>query len=447
VGGNGAIINSSGVAQQNALRVVNLVGNTTFGGTGRWDIRGVGAALSTFGGGYNITKVGDNEIWLVDVAVEGGAGGLGNVTVQSGVLGYEAGTAGLGDPALTLTIATGAGLGFFNSTVPVEKVVVLNGSGTNNTVDARSGLANTILGPVTLNGSCIFNHGAADDNLTLSGAVGGAGSLTKTGGSLLHLNGTAAFSGNTTISGGTLALSAGAELANSPVITIGDGAVLDVTGLTAGPALALNSGQTLAGNGSVNGALNALASSTVAPGLSVGALTVTNDVTLQGTTRMELDGAAGTNDLLRSATGSITYGGTLNLVSVSPLPGGSSYKLFNAASYLGSFASLDPATPGPGQTWDTSTLNTDGTLRVIGNPVGSTRPVVVSTVQIGTDLVVSGTNGTASGQYYVLEGTNITQPLATWERVATNNFVNGNFSFTNTVNTSLPQRFYLLQLP
>jgi hypothetical protein len=242
-------------------------------------------------------------------------------------------------------------------------------------------------------------------------------------------------------------LSAGAELANSPVITIADGAVLDVTGLTAGPTLLLNSGQTLAGNGSVNGALNALASSTVAPGLSVGALTVTNDVTLQGTTRMELDGAAGTNDLLRSAAGSITYGGTLNLVSLSPLPGGSSYKLFNAANYLGSFASLDPTTPGPGQTWDTSTLNTDGTLRVIGNPVGATRPVVVSTVQIGTDLVVSGTNGTASGQYYVLEGTNIVQPLATWTRVATNNFINGNFTFTNTVNPGLPQRFYLLQLP
>ena len=46
--GNGAII-SSGAQQLNALVTVNLAGDTTFGGTGRWDIRGAGAALSTGG--------------------------------------------------------------------------------------------------------------------------------------------------------------------------------------------------------------------------------------------------------------------------------------------------------------------------------------------------------------------------------------------------------------
>jgi hypothetical protein len=61
--------------------------------------------------------------------------------------------------------------------------------------------------------------------------------------------------------------------------------------------------------------------------------------------------------------------------------------------------------------------------------------------------VVSGNNGTTSGEYYVLLGTNIVQPLETWERIATNSFVNGNFTFTNTVNANVPQRFFMLQIP
>jgi hypothetical protein len=210
----------------------------------------------------------------------------------------------------------------------------------------------------------------------------------------------------------------------------------------------LATGQSLHGDGTVTGVLNAGASTTVSPGVgAVGELTVSGAVTLGGMTRMELDAVNATNDVLRSASSTITYGGTLNLVSLNPLPGGSSYKLFNATSYLGDFSSLNPAKPGPGQTWDTSTLNTDGTLRVVGEPAVSPRPVIVSTVRIGQDLVVSGNNGTTSGEYYVLLGTNIVQPLETWERIATNNFVNGNFTFTNTVNVNVPQRFFMLQIP
>jgi hypothetical protein len=80
---------------------------------------------------------------------------------------------------------------------------------------------------------------------------------------------------------------------------------------------------------------------------------------------MELDEVNATNDVLRSSS-TITYGGTLSLVNLGgPLSGGSSFKLFNASSYLGTFSSITPSTPGPGQTWDTSALGTSGTLKVI----------------------------------------------------------------------------------
>jgi rhamnogalacturonan endolyase len=63
-------------------------------------------------------------------------------------------------------------------------------------------------------------------------------------------------------------------------------------------------------------------------------------------------------------------------------------------------------------------------------------------------LVINGSGGVAKGMYYVLASTNLTAALANWQRVATNQFdVNGNFSFTNTVNPNWQQTFYRLQLP
>src|SRR5207244_7513260 len=66
----GAIINT-GADQLNALINVTITGDTTFGGSTRWDIRGTGATLSTGGNGYNLTKTGANQISLVGVNVDG----------------------------------------------------------------------------------------------------------------------------------------------------------------------------------------------------------------------------------------------------------------------------------------------------------------------------------------------------------------------------------------
>jgi hypothetical protein len=66
----------------------------------------------------------------------------------------------------------------------------------------------------------------------------------------------------------------------------------------------------------------------------------------------------------------------------------------------------------------------------------------------GTNLVISGTNGTPGGWYYVLASTNLALPLSNWTRTATNQFAgNGSFIFTNAVQTTASRQFYLLQLP
>src|ERR1700760_2341649 len=75
--------------------------------------------------------------------------------------------------------------------------------------------------------------------------------------------------------------------------------------------LALSAGQTLKGSGTIIGGVSAAPGSIVAPGGSIGTLTVSDAITLGATTIMELNRASGTNDLLRSTNSSITYGGTL----------------------------------------------------------------------------------------------------------------------------------------
>ncbi len=294
-------------------------------------------------------------------------------------------------------------------------------------------------GTVQLNGNCVFNVGGTQ--LGISANVSGSGGLIKSGASLLILSGTNTYTGDTTVNTGTLQLTNGATLTTSSNITLAAGTSLDLQGA----ALNLVAGQSLNGNGTViNGTLTAGMGSTVSPGVgAVGRLTVNSAVTLSGTTMMELDPVNTTNDVLSSAS-TITYGGTLSLAQLSPVSGGNSFKIFNASSYLGSFANLSPATPGPGLTWDTSALKTTGTIKVVStSPSG---PRLTSISVSGTTLHITATNGADGGQYVLLGTTNINKPLSQWTRILTNNFNgSGNLNLsTNIVNPAVPQEYYIL---
>ena len=101
-----------------------LTGDATFGGTGRWDLRGTGATLGAGGASYNLTKVGTNQISLVGASLDPT---LGNINVDQGVLAFQTSTTSMGDSSKTLTIATGATLGFFNTSNTMNKLCTLNG--------------------------------------------------------------------------------------------------------------------------------------------------------------------------------------------------------------------------------------------------------------------------------------------------------------------------------
>jgi len=451
VSNGGAIVNNSTNNQQNALQRVTLTGPTSFGGASRWDIRApggnagspAGASLSTGGQPFNLTKIGTNLIAIVSVTVDPN---LADIDVQSGFLDFEGNSTGLGNPTNSITIENGATLLFYNTTNLWNKIFVLRDGATLN----NNYLANLLIGPVVLStnsagtgGNCTFNIGG--DWMSISNGISGPGNLIKTGASTLYLTTNCAYAGSTLISSGTLALIGNGALAGSSAITIAAGAALDASG-RGDQKLNLSSGQVLAGNGTIIGGLLAGGGSTVSPGIGgVGALTVANAITLQGTTAMKIDKTAGTNDLVRSSAG-ITFGGVLNLSVLSaPLAAGDSNKLFSAASYSGTFTALNPPTPGAGLLWDTSSLAVNGTLRVVAAPVS---PRITGLSIRGGYVILSGTNNAGpGGTFSVLTSTNLMLPLASWTVLTNGVFgTDGNFSSTNAAGVGSP-RFFMLLVP
>jgi|SRR5665213_187431 len=81
--------------------------------------------------------------------------------------------------------------------------------------------------------------------------------------------------------------------------------------------------------------------------------------------------------------------------------------------------------------------------------VPMTQPDFASISLSGTNLVLNGINGVSGTTNYLLMGTNLTQPMSQWMRIATNILgAGGNFTITatNAVNPKVPGRFYILQM-
>jgi len=449
VNNEGAIYNSA--AQVTAgVRFLTLAGDTWLGGTGpwnpnnnvgRWDIRGtnnniVSGALSTGGQPYNLIKTGSNQVSIAAINVDPK---LANIDIQQGMMGWETVTTSMGNPASNLIVRAGATLSFFSSTTAWDKHFILYGNGVTSTVTNWSG-ANVIIGPVQLNGDCIFWGSAA--SLTLGNVASGTGNLIKNGGYLLILTNANNYTGDTIINGGTFKLAGNGSIAASPSITIGTGAVLDAS-VRADGKFTVENGQTLRGNGSIAGALLVNPGGTIAPGGAPGALTASGMATLRGTTFLELNESAHTNDTLNAT--SIDYGGTLVLTNLSgTLAAGDSFKLFNAGNRSGEFTNIVPAIPGLNLAWDTDGLST-GVISVVASPT----PQPFVGVNVGeSGLVFTGSNGVPNWPYYLLASTNASLPVSNWAIVTSNWFDgSGNFAFTNNPASNGPQRFFILQLP
>jgi PKD repeat protein len=80
---------------------------------------------------------------------------------------------------------------------------------------------------------------------------------------------------------------------------------------------------------------------------------------------------------------------------------------------------------------------------------GPPAPLTIGSISVaGTDFIITGTNGTAGTDCYMLATTNLVLPMTSWTILSTNQFgSDGSVNFTNPLSPGAPQWFYRLRLP
>ena len=136
-------------------------------------------------------------------------------------------------------------------------------------------------------------------------AASNTGGLTKTGNGILTLSGSSSYTGATAVNGGRLL----------------------VNGQLGNTAVAVNASGLLSGSGTILGGVTVASSGTLSPGNSPGVLTVGSLSLSDGsTTLMEINNTSLYDQIV--GTGTLTYGGNLDLVISGSYANGTTFNLF-----------------------------------------------------------------------------------------------------------------------
>jgi len=321
-----------------------------------------------------------------------------------------------GSPTTSLVLNNGALSAVGSFTLNANRSISLGPTGTNST--SNNGPAS---GPGTIDV-------AAAQTLTYAGSIVSSTSsnicnLVKTGNGQLTLSGVNSYSGDTTINGGTLALSGGGTLGSGANIIINSGGTLNATA-----GLTLGSGKVLY---ATNGAAATLAGNVDASSasLSIGYNNGTPTINVAGGTLTLASGTA--------TTINVDNGGNL-------LPGGD-YKLISVSGG-GAVSAAPTALTVAGDVTNTATLSlTGGELFLHVSGTALVAPTLGGIVSSGSGVVLSfsGPNGQT---YQVLTSTNVALPLASWSSVASGAFSGSPVSYTNTP-ANEAKRFFIIKSP
>lgn len=417
--GVGAIIDSTTAGDvAHNLTDVTLAGDTTLGAPngGRWDIRvrsSTGPGPGLRGNGFNLTKVGSG---MVSIACQRNLGAaapywdmnLGNVTVEAGTLAF-AESLSFGNPDKLITVQPGAVLQLFDL-----------------------GITNPILRTITMTEARLNASGNATDTNVLSGGIllSGANTIWANQAHLI-VNGSIAGSGTISF------------FANVPGTLILNGAN------THDGTLTVTNG-TVGGYGSLAGSLVMLGGTLVPGWPDLGTLTANGNVTLGGTTVMEIDRAQSPNSDQVAAGGALAFGGNLQVVlatGAAAPQAGDVYQLFNKGG-SGGFDSITlpdlSALPG-GLSWNTDALLTAGYISVVGAAVP---PAIQPPYISGGHLILAGDGGVANGSYAVLTSTNVAAAANEWVANTTGTFsASGAFSNAIPINPADAQRYFRIKQP
>jgi autotransporter-associated beta strand protein len=108
----------------------------------------------------------------------------------------------------------------------------------------NGGTTGAIVGNVVDNGALVFDRG---DTVSFGGVVSGSGSLSQIGAGRVTLTNANSYTGSTSITAGTLALSGNGSIASSSGVSVASGAGFDISGTTNGASIV-----SLSGSGNVN---------------------------------------------------------------------------------------------------------------------------------------------------------------------------------------------------
>jgi autotransporter-associated beta strand protein len=334
VGGGDNVYNITSTSGNglNASATQNLIINTVTG------TLNVSATINGSGSTRSFVKAGAGTL-----VVSSANAYTGTVRVNEGVLRVANATA-TGTDAGGIIVQNGAALELANSVAVGAEALTITGMGVSNAGALRNIASNTSSyagavtigtggarvnsdsgGSLTLTGGVVtslFNDvafGGAGNTTVSTAAISGAGGLVKDGDGVLNLNVGSTYAGPTTVSGGTLFVNNGSGSATG-------------TGL-----VALASGTTLGGNGTIGGSV-AVSGGTISPGNSPGTLAIGGALALDSLSLLDFELNAsdqtvggGINDLITLGS-DLILDGTLDVTS-SPLSTGT-WRLFNYSGNL-----------------------------------------------------------------------------------------------------------------
>ncbi|MBI3880709.1 MAG: autotransporter-associated beta strand repeat-containing protein, partial [Verrucomicrobia bacterium] len=293
--GNGGVIENANVST-NVLLAVNQTANTSFRGTLQ---DGAGA------GSLSLVKNGAATLNL------GGTGTYSGLTIlNEGTLQLGSSTA-LGTNQIVFGTQT-ATLDLNGQSTGSQLLDNVAGAG----ATGAGAVINSSATPALVNGN--INQGGntvygGSGPLVLTGNLSGTGGFTKTGGSILALAGSNSFASFVSVNGGTLVLVGTNALGGagaSPVITITNGATLDLNGnaVSSGKNIAAISGSGVGGKGALVSSAAGVSANAATNNMNVAMI---GDTTIGGTGNYAVGGVvSGTNTaLIKVGTNTITLGG------------------------------------------------------------------------------------------------------------------------------------------
>ncbi len=176
--------------------------------------------------------------------------------------------------------------------------------------------------------------------------------------------------------------------------------------------------------------------------LGGGTLHITNNLSLTSTNALTF--VLGTNAATIAVTGNLKLTGTNNIIAGVGF-GAGVYTLFTCGGTLTSNAIVLGSTPA-GYNYSLST-NTAGQLRLTVTALAPPPLLKFGGISLSNgNIFLTGTNGPAGSNCFLLATTNLALPLSNWTRLATNQFdAYGNLLCINSRDSNIMRQFYRLQ--